>query len=74
MPRLAFAPGSRPRTATPPGRLAAFLCRIWNAAQREHRLRATIRTLHGLNDRTLRDIGLHRGNIEDVVRARCREW
>jgi uncharacterized protein YjiS (DUF1127 family) len=45
--------------------------RVWMALEREHRLRTTIRELHGLNDRALRDIGLHREDIEAVVRDRC---
>lgn len=72
MPRLAFASASRP------GRAAAlnFILRAartaWTMIQRELRLRATIRTLHELDDRSLRDIGLQREDIERAVRDRCR--
>jgi uncharacterized protein YjiS (DUF1127 family) len=63
MSRLAFAP-------TPRATRAART--IWTAIQRGRRLRATIRELHGLNDRTLKDIGLRREDIEAVVREICR--
>ncbi len=47
--------------------------RVCMALERERRLRATIRELHGLNDRTLKDIGLQREDIEVVVRDRSRD-
>jgi uncharacterized protein YjiS (DUF1127 family) len=37
----------------------------------EHELRSAIRTLDGLSDHTLRDIGLHRGDIVSRVRRRA---
>jgi uncharacterized protein YjiS (DUF1127 family) len=43
---------------------------LWNNFQKERRLSATMRTLHRLNDHSLRDIGLERDNIGPVVRSR----
>jgi uncharacterized protein YjiS (DUF1127 family) len=54
-------------------RLAQNVQSVWNAFQRQRRLTATINTLDGLSDRALRDIGLERHNIADVVRDRCRD-
>lgn len=72
MPRPAFAATSRAPRAAVLSRLLEAARKIWTRLQRERRLRATIRTLHGLNDRTLKDVGLRRGDIEAVVRDRCR--
>lgn len=41
----------------------------WRDYQRRRRLRATEHLLHGLNDRTLKDIGLHRSEIHAAVRG-----
>ena len=72
MSRIALSPFSfRTPLAALPGRLAAGLVSLWIGALRAYRLRATIRTLHDLDDRTLRDIGLHRGEIAEIVRRRC---
>lgn len=42
--------------------------RMWRAYARRVRRRATERTLAGLSDQTLRDIGLHRSEISSVAR------
>jgi uncharacterized protein YjiS (DUF1127 family) len=52
------------------GRLVAVARSLWNRLQNERRVRATLATLHRLNDHTLRDIGLERDHIEPVVRSR----
>jgi len=49
---------------------AAGLLNAWRRLAREWRVRRTIETLHALNDRTLRDIGVERGHIADIVRER----
>ena len=72
MPRLALASTTCPARATTLSRLLEAVQSVWTRLERERRLRATIRELHGLNDRTLRDIGLQREDIEAVVRDRCR--
>ena len=72
MSRIALSPSPfRTLLAALPGRFAAGLRSHWTAARRGYRMRATIRTLHDLDDRTLRDIGLHRGQIAEIVRRRC---
>jgi uncharacterized protein YjiS (DUF1127 family) len=59
-------------TSTPriEGRFAAALRRWWQGLEERRRVRMTLHALQGLNDRTLRDIGLERGKIEPAVRAR----
>lgn len=67
MLHLAFAPPSRLVSSTLPARIvaaaAAALCRV---RTRLHR-RATARALHNLSDRTLKDIGLDRSEIESIA-------
>ena len=73
MSRLALSPSPFTTVlAGLPGRLAAGFARVWRALRREYRLHATIRTLSDLDDRTLSDIGLHRGQIAEIVRRRSR--
>jgi uncharacterized protein YjiS (DUF1127 family) len=45
----------------------------WFRLLAEHELRSVVRTLDCLSDHTLRDIGLHRGDIVAGVRARARD-
>lgn len=72
MSRIALSPSLfRIPLAALPARFATGLVSLWIATRRAYRLRATIRTLHDLDDRTLRDIGLHRGEISEIVRRRC---
>jgi len=40
---------------------------ITEALRRKRNLRATIKALHALSDRELKDIGLHRSGIEGVA-------
>ncbi len=42
----------------------------WREYLQRRRLKATIFTLRGLDDRTLRDIGLDRSEIESVVHSK----
>jgi len=74
MSATAYAPTSRPphshRPASLGARLFAALRSGWDRLERRRKLRATIHTLHGLPDRTLKDIGLDRSQIESVVRER----
>ncbi len=59
-------------TATRPAAFRPFsaVAAAWRWFDRERRLRATVYTLHDLPDRTLRDIGLDRGDINARVRER----
>ena len=55
--------------AAPVGRrLAAGLARLLNALHDAWWRRRTARILEGLDDRVLRDIGVNRGDIGDVLR------
>ncbi len=60
-------------TATFGSRFAAVVKSQWQQLLREYRRRATARVLHGLEDRTLRDIGLTRSEIDSIVRDPARE-
>jgi len=46
------------------------LVTAWASWRRKRRLKATARILHGLSDRTLKDIGVERSEIDSVVMAR----
>ena len=49
--------------AAAPAFFARLIDRVRGAWQRRRRDRATLRTLNSLDDRTLRDLGLHRSEI-----------
>ncbi len=70
MTHVVFPPAARPAKVLLIGRLVAVTRTLWNNFQEERRLSATMRTLHRLNDHSLRDIGLERDNIDPVVRSR----
>ena len=70
MTHIVLSPVARPAKMALSGRLMAAIRTLWRRVQNERRLRATIFTLHRLNDHSLRDIGLERDNIEPVVRSR----
>jgi uncharacterized protein YjiS (DUF1127 family) len=70
MTHVVFSQAARPEKVALIGRLAAVTRTLWNTFRKERRLSATMRTLHRLNDHSLRDIGLERDNIEPVVRSR----
>jgi uncharacterized protein YjiS (DUF1127 family) len=55
------SPGSIAKTASP-------VVRFWARMRAERRVRATIAKLAALDDHTLKDIGIHRCQIESVVR------
>ena len=69
-----FTDHPRPAALRVAGRAFAAVAAGWNRFRRERELRATVETLHRLDDHLLRDIGLRRGDIEAGVRrlARCR--
>lgn len=48
--------------------LAERIAGTWQTLLYRRRVRATERTLLGLSDRTLKDIGLHRSEIHSLVR------
>ena len=73
MTHVVFSPAARPTKVLLIGRLVAATRTLWNSFQKERRLSATMRTLHRLNDHSLRDIGLERGNIESMARSRFLE-
>jgi len=50
-----------------PSRIAAWSHAQWQGYQAGRRYRKTVRTLHGLDDRTLHDIGVHRSEIESYA-------
>ena len=74
MTHIVQSPGARPVKTALVGRVGAAVLKWWNQVQKARRLRATIRTLHRLNDHSLRDIGLERDDIERVVRERSPGW
>lgn len=53
----------QPAVASP-----GWIVRLWRWLQREHDIARCIRQLDGLDDRTLRDLGMHRSEIGHVVR------
>jgi uncharacterized protein YjiS (DUF1127 family) len=70
MTNIVISPSFRPASAPLINRTVAVVRTLWNRIQTERRLRATIHTLDGLNDDSLRDIGLERHDIGSVVRSR----
>ncbi len=48
--------------------LASFLAARWRKYRYQRRLRATMRLLQKLDDRSLKDIGLTRSEIEPAIR------
>jgi uncharacterized protein YjiS (DUF1127 family) len=65
---------SYPR-ATPGGwikRVKSEVAKVWSSMRFERRVRLTMTALARLDDRTLKDSGLHRSQIESV--ARHRDW
>ena len=52
-------------------RLASAMSHAWERFRSRRRLAATARILEGLDDRTLKDIGIDRGEISSVVATRC---
>jgi uncharacterized protein YjiS (DUF1127 family) len=52
-----------------PLRLITALMTAWQTFARRHRQRRTIAVLEGLDDRTLKDIGLYRSEIQSVVKT-----
>jgi uncharacterized protein YjiS (DUF1127 family) len=49
------------------GRIVSWGHDMWNHYKTARRYRRTVRTLHGLDDRTLHDIGVHRSEIESYA-------
>jgi uncharacterized protein YjiS (DUF1127 family) len=70
MLHLTLSPTDRPHAASPASRIVELALGWWHRRRLQRRLKATARILHALDDRTLKDIGLHRSEIESVVGAR----
>lgn len=66
MLHFVFAPTAPQMRQTRLARIAAIVTAWWCRHQRNRRQKATIRLLGGLDDRTLKDIGLHRSEIESA--------
>ena len=62
---MTYALQTMPRQLS--GSVGGLLKREWNALRTRRAQRTTVRLLQGLNDVTLRDIGLTRGEIDSVV-------
>lgn len=61
------------RLSGSPGERVIAIAAGWRQTLRDKaRARATRRILEALDDRTLRDIGIHRTEIASVVTTRCR--
>ena len=54
-------------------RLVTALAGAWTTYWTERAERATVYMLHSLDNRTLKDIGIDRSEIESVARHRARE-
>jgi uncharacterized protein YjiS (DUF1127 family) len=54
--------------ASPIERLAPGLTKLWRQYSVRQARKATMAILQSLDDRTLKDIGIHRSEIENVVR------
>jgi uncharacterized protein YjiS (DUF1127 family) len=73
MLHLALATTSRLARMTPTDRFSEVARTWWHSYRRRRRQKATVRALQGLDDRTLKDIGLDRSEIESVAGAGCRD-
>jgi uncharacterized protein YjiS (DUF1127 family) len=51
------------------GRIGSFVRSLASEIQRRHRLRKDLKHLQSMSDRMLDDIGISRGEIEQVVRS-----
>jgi uncharacterized protein YjiS (DUF1127 family) len=66
MQNLAFAPAEHRRHGLA-FRIAARLLAGWQGWRQRRRARSTAHILHGLSDAALKDIGVHRSEIESVA-------
>lgn len=53
-----------------PARIATWGYAQWQGYRQRRQYRMTVRTLDGLDDRTLHDIGVHRSEIESYASVR----
>jgi uncharacterized protein YjiS (DUF1127 family) len=78
-PQMVENPGqsTEPRTASPgwSATIAYLVIRVWSRVSRARRTRLTVTRLEALDDHMLKDIGVHRCQIESIARHRDRnEW
>ena len=61
---------TKPRTASPrwSATIASLVTKFWSRMRRARRIRLTITQLEALDDHMLKDIGIHRSQIEGVAR------
>jgi uncharacterized protein YjiS (DUF1127 family) len=77
MSRLQPAPDADHRPSSLAARAGRLVGRWWQAYWDRRARKATVLLLHALDERTLRDIGIHPGEIESLVychdddRLRC---
>lgn len=73
--QVAFEPAARsfsaPRTVSLARRIGHASQGAWRKYWRRRAERATLFILHSLDDRTLKDIGMDRSEIESVVYGAC---
>jgi uncharacterized protein YjiS (DUF1127 family) len=69
---MAYVNSSRSRSGLA-DRLAAYLADVREAARRYRVYRRTLAELNSMSDRDLADIGLYRGQIEDVAAEAARQ-
>jgi uncharacterized protein YjiS (DUF1127 family) len=50
-------------------RIASTIARFWSRGHRERHTRSMIAKLHALDDAMLKDMGIHRCQIESAVRS-----
>jgi uncharacterized protein YjiS (DUF1127 family) len=60
-------PFARPFASAAMWTAAGFAARLFAALRRQLAIRAALAELRSLDDRTLRDIGFHRSEIESIV-------
>ncbi len=63
----ALVPSAQPARSGVTTQVANFIVTSWRKYRQQRRLRATMHILHKLDNRSLKDIGLDRSEIESAV-------